>query len=264
MMPEPSLPVDPKQGERDYYVRIGQEGLAHALGKPFSDDACNINLANVAALFQLLPPPPVRIVEFGCGVGWLTLLLARRGFTVHGVDIAPEAIGTANAIRDQAGLENLTYELADYEVFDGAGTYDVAYFYDALHHAEDAALAVGCAASALKPGGMLIAFEPGDGHHDTPEAQEVIAKFGVHENDMPARKIIALAEAAGFNRHLRLPFPWDTFRHIYRSNYQNAADSRTLRGKYWFGLARLLRRALGHKNDHNIVVSWLPRPPTPP
>ncbi|MCF3652207.1 class I SAM-dependent methyltransferase [Synoicihabitans lomoniglobus] len=257
-MPDPSLPPDPKQGEREYYARIGEEGLAHALGKPFSDDACNVNLANVAALFQLLPPPPARLVEFGCGVGWLTLLLARRGYPVHGVDIAPEAIDAANAARDRAGLDHLTYALADYEEFDGGGTYDVAYFYDALHHAEDAALAVRCAARALKPGGMLIAFEPGDGHHDTPEAREVVAKFGVHENDMPARQIIALAEAAGFDRHLRLPFPWDTFRHIYRSSYAGATDSRELRGKYWLGLGRLIRRAIGRQDDHSIVVSWKP------
>src|SRR5690606_21679071 len=130
------------------------------------------------------------------------------------------------------GLVNLTYSVDDYESFSPGLPADAVLFYDSLHHAEEPALAVRGAAASLKPGGMMIAFEPGDGHHDTDRAKELIAEFGVHENDMPARRIIALGRAAGMSRHLCLPFPWTTFRHLYRPGYANGTSSGDLRGKY--------------------------------
>jgi hypothetical protein len=69
-------PPDPKQGERECFARIGSAGLAHSTGKPFTDDYCASNLANMDTLFHLLEPPPRRFVEFGCGVGWLSLCFA--------------------------------------------------------------------------------------------------------------------------------------------------------------------------------------------
>jgi hypothetical protein len=70
--PQPTA-HDPKRGEREHFAKIGPEGIAHSNGKPLSDDYCATNLAKMAALFHLIDAPPARIVEFGCGVGWLSL-----------------------------------------------------------------------------------------------------------------------------------------------------------------------------------------------
>jgi tRNA/tmRNA/rRNA uracil-C5-methylase (TrmA/RlmC/RlmD family) len=115
--PARSLPADPKLGEREYFARIGPAGIAHSNDKPFTDEHCAANLANRDALFHLLDAPPRRIVEFGCGVGWLALLLARRGYVVTGVDISPEAVAAAGARRDAQQIGGAEFVVADYEEF---------------------------------------------------------------------------------------------------------------------------------------------------
>ncbi len=253
----PGSMEDSKKGEREYYRRLGPEGLRHGLGKPYSDHDCNIHLAYLTAIFQLLPPPPARLVEFGCGPGWLCLLLARRGYDVQGVDIAPDAIEAARRAAADAGVGRLTYDVADYEAFATTVPADAAIFYHALHHAEDPALALRCAAQSLKPGGMLIAVEPGYGHHATAQSQEVISRYGVHENDMPGRRIVALGRAAGFSRDLRLPCPWSAMRQLYRPGYSRADSSRELRGKFLLGVGRLLRHVIRHRRqERELVVLW--------
>src|SRR5215217_7899512 len=94
----PSLALmqfDPKKGEREYFARIGEAGIAHSLRKPFSDEYCSFNLSSLDALFHFLAPPPAQLIEFGCGVGWLSAFLAQRGYEVTGVDISPDAIAAA-------------------------------------------------------------------------------------------------------------------------------------------------------------------------
>ena len=81
---------DPKQGEREYFTRIGDAGRLHAMRKPFGDEHCTRHAINISVLFSLLPPPPGRIVEFGCGTGWLSLILAERGYEVVGIDTSKE------------------------------------------------------------------------------------------------------------------------------------------------------------------------------
>ncbi|MCF3652208.1 class I SAM-dependent methyltransferase [Synoicihabitans lomoniglobus] len=250
------MPIDPKQGEREYYARIGEAGITHAQGKPFTDEKCNRNLGNLTAIFNLLPEPPAKVIEFGCGVGWMSIMLARRGFTTTGVDISPDAIAAATAQRDALGLDHLDFVLADYEEIVGDASYDAAIFYEALHHAENEADAIASAYRSLKPGGIMIAFEPGKGHGDTTEAKQVVAEFGVHEKDMPIPEIVRLATAAGFRRHLTLPQPWDFMRTVYRPSYAHAKSSSDARGKFILGVFRAFRRFFFQRPDLSFVVLW--------
>jgi len=87
----------PRAGELTYYERIGESGRRHALGKPFSDDDCGLYLLRAGALFSLLPPPPARVLECGCGTGWLSHFLARRGYDVVGTDVSTDAIRLATS-----------------------------------------------------------------------------------------------------------------------------------------------------------------------
>jgi len=247
---------DPKQGEREYFARIGIEGLAHSAAKPFSDDHCAQYLAVMTALFALLESPPRRIVEFGCGVGWLSLYLARRGYDVLGVDISTDAIVQARASRD-ALTENIRADFiaADYEEFSGAENFDYAIFHDALHHAEDERAALACAFRALKPGGAVITFEPGTGHHDSATSQHAIREFGVHEKDMPPKHIIRLAREIGFKRWLSLPHPHDINRALYRRAYHQAVTPSELVGRRWLSVFRGFRRMF-RTRDQGMVILW--------
>lgn len=249
-------PTDPKQGEREYYARKGAAGVKHALGKPFSDERCKFNLSNLAALFHLLPSRPLRVLHFGCGVGWLSHILAQQQHSVLGVDIAPEAIAAATRRRDEARLNNLEYQVSDYESFDGTASFDMVLFFDALHHAEAPIKAMHCAYRALKPDGFLIAFEPGSGHHDAPTSREAIKQFGVHERDMPAALIFALGKEAGFRRSLALPHPADVLAELYHPAYHLATDQTDLDIKKVDHTKQLTRRVTRQDAQSEIALLW--------
>lgn len=247
---------DPKQGEREYFASIGPAGIRHSSLKPFSDENCSFNLSSMYALFQFLAPPPARLIEFGCGVGWLSLFLAQRGYRVTGVDIAPEAIAAANRQREALGLTNAEFRLGDYEDPVPAGAYDYALFYDSLHHAEVEQLAVQRAYEALKPGGALIAFEPPAGHASTLSAKKAVAEFGVHEKDMGVDYIAQLGARAGFSRHLFVQRPHNLARRLYHSGYGKSTGGFDLKVKVLLNKLRVLRRLFIPAKEDNFIILW--------
>jgi len=251
----PPVQTDPKQGERDYYTKIGAAGLAHSIRKPFSDEDCAKYLAAMTAIFALLPPPPARVVEFGCGTGWLSLYLAERGYEVLGVDISADAVAQANIVRDSRNLANAKFLAADYESFSGQESFDCAVFHDALHHAEDERAALQCCWNALKPNGIVITIEPGVGHSKTHTSLNAIKRFGVHEKDMPPKHIIALAQQIGFRRSLVLPNPHDLNRSFYRNAYLKTTSSYELFTRWLLGVLRALRRICTKRNT-GLVLLW--------
>ncbi len=82
----------------------------------------------MTALFGLMAPPPRRIIEFGCGTGWLSLVLAQRGYDVVGVDISADAIRHAEAARVERRQERARFVAADYETFATPAPSDYALF----------------------------------------------------------------------------------------------------------------------------------------
>lgn len=249
------MPRDPKQAERDYWRNLGAEGLRHAGSKPFSDDLCGQYLANLTALFLLMEPPPARIVEFGCGSGWLSFLLGLRGYAVLGVDIAEEAIAQARRARDERGCANVDFAVADYESFAPAGRFDYAIFHDALHHASDEEMALRCACAALRPGGAAIVIEPGRGHSAAASSRRAIETWGVTEKDMPPSHVVAVAKRAGFRRHLVLPSPHQHNLAFYRRTYHRYTSAWDFFGRRVLASIRAFRRNLFDR-DHGLVILW--------
>lgn len=54
-----------------------------------------------------------RVLDLGCGSGWLSIFLGREGFAVTGVDIADQAIALAKAWAEQESLDQVTFEVSD-------------------------------------------------------------------------------------------------------------------------------------------------------
>ncbi|WP_313333199.1 class I SAM-dependent methyltransferase [Sphingobium yanoikuyae] len=206
-----------KEGEQDYLANIGEMGRTHCLNKPFSDTYCGMNLTSIGTIMSLLPPAPARILDLGCGGGWTSIFLARHGYEVVGQDIAADMIELA---RENAGLyrvgDHLQFICGDFESLDFQDHFDAAIFFDSLHHAEDEALAIRSAYRALKPGGILITHEPGEGHAIHPQSIQAMELYGVTERDMPPQLIIARGKEAGFVDARILPMPEELFSIFYK------------------------------------------------
>ncbi len=204
-----------KQGEIAYARLMGEAGRWHSANKPFSDPSCPDNLVRIGSLMKLLPEPPGRILDLGCGAGWTSEFLGRRGHPVVGVDIAPDMIYRAQARCQDRELRKVSFVVSDFENLPFRDEFDGALFFDALHHAVDEEAALAAAYRALKPGGVCVTCEPGHGHSQSEEALRAVSKFDVTEKDMPPSRIVALGRRVGFKRARVYPHPHDFSRFVY-------------------------------------------------
>ncbi len=105
-------------------------------------------------LVSLVPPAPTRLLDVGCGSGRLSLLLARRGHFVHGLDLSPEMVAkAASLVGEMSGATFSCCNFLDTD-FDSAA-FDCVVSAATLHHLplrETIEKMIGL----LKPGGRLI------------------------------------------------------------------------------------------------------------
>lgn len=132
----------------DYWIgKIGEDG-----------DLYHRELIDPALLAVLGPVAGLRLLDLGCGTGYLARKLARSGAAVVGIDIteplityarereAEEALGIAYQIADAADLA----PIAD-------GSFDVVLSNMVLMATPDAAGAIREAGRVLRPGGRFVA-----------------------------------------------------------------------------------------------------------
>jgi SAM-dependent methyltransferase len=203
----------PRPGELTYYEQIGEGGRRHSVDKPFSDDECGLYLLRAGALFALLPPPPARVLDCGCGTGWLTYFLARRGYEVVGTDVSEHAIALARANPPFRSGASPTFVVADAEALAFDAEFDAVVFFDALHHATDTTAAVRGAYRALRRGGVCIALEPGRGHERRSRA--VDERYDVTDKDLPPSRICRVGRSVGFHRTRVAPAPQHLGKALY-------------------------------------------------
>jgi SAM-dependent methyltransferase len=187
-----------KQGEIDYFKDIGLEGIRHSLSKPFSDAYCGRYLMELGAIMLLLPPPPAKLLDLGCGTGWTSSFLSRRGYDVTGQDISEIAIDHANKNRQTENLDNLKFIVGDYEDMYFDNEFDCVVFFDSLHHSNNEVDALKTSYKALKFGGVCITSEPGIRHAESKMATEAVKRYDITERNMTPRRIIKAGKKAGF------------------------------------------------------------------
>ena len=99
--------------------------------------------------------PPGRALDLGAGDGRNALRLAADGWAVTAVDFAPAAIEALNGAAAGRGLAIGT-EVADATAWSTAQRFDLAVLCYLQLPAEALAAAIGRAADALAPGGVLL------------------------------------------------------------------------------------------------------------
>jgi 2-polyprenyl-3-methyl-5-hydroxy-6-metoxy-1,4-benzoquinol methylase len=93
-----------------------------------------------------------RILDMGCGTGWLTSILSEFGEAV-GVDLAPEA-----ARKRHPHIQFIAADITDWQP--KLDRFDVVVSQEVIEHVQDQAGLVGLVHRLLRPGGYLILTTP--------------------------------------------------------------------------------------------------------
>lgn len=130
---------------------------ARALGTP---EAARLHLIERAVTRHGADRPTRRILDLGCGTGWLTQSLARHGHAV-GVDFSAGAI---DAARRSAGPRT-AFHVRDFvrEPLDDLGTFDIVVSAEVVEHVTNKLAFVDRCCRALAPGGVLVLTTPNAG-----------------------------------------------------------------------------------------------------
>jgi len=97
-----------------------------------------------------------RVLDVGCGGGFLAEPLARMGCDVTGVDPSAASLLAARSHADQQGLDITYLHGRGEDLPVGDASFDAVVCCDVLEHVDDVAATVGEMARALVPGGVLI------------------------------------------------------------------------------------------------------------
>jgi glycosyltransferase involved in cell wall biosynthesis/SAM-dependent methyltransferase len=176
--------IDYRRGALDYAAILDDELTYYLKTKPF----CNVggknrkpfkhtgdgmdpetqrhfnDFANMAAALALRAG--AKILDVGCGPGWLSEYFARLGYDVTGIDINDDLIDIA-----RERLQSMPYKVDhqtplrcrflthDIEAEPIAKKFDAVICYDALHHFEDEQKVFRHLAAMLDTGGLLFILE---------------------------------------------------------------------------------------------------------
>jgi len=127
----------------------------------------------------------LRILDIGCGAGYMSLELARNGYHVTAVDISEESIYIANKMLEEnqyndkfGSLEYKVMAFEDYDQLDDK-EFDVIHFSVALHHMTDVEGVVQICYDMLPNGGHIFVHEPCHERFVNKDAAQVVLIRGI-------------------------------------------------------------------------------------
>ena len=198
--------------ERSYYLRTKPfYNLAH---KPVKHSGYGMDpethrhfsdFANMAVALAL--PAGAKILDVGCGSGWLSEYFARLGYDTTGMDISDDLIRMARE-RVASVPYNLDHETSlscrflthDIEVEPLPEKYDAVICYDSLHHLVDERAVFRHLAAMLDVGGLLFILEghkPSAGSATEAELRDVMLQYGTLESPFSTDYLRALLNEHG-------------------------------------------------------------------
>jgi 2-polyprenyl-3-methyl-5-hydroxy-6-metoxy-1,4-benzoquinol methylase len=176
------------------------DGLDAETYRHFCDFA---NLASALAL-----PPGSRLLDVGCGSGWLSEYLARLGYQVTGIDISPDLIALSRERLSRVPYHAdhqtpLAYRFLTHDIESApvGEQFDGVVCYDSLHHFVDEHAVMRHLSAAVKRGGLLFIMEGDNPPTESPTAQElrdVMREYGTLESPFSPEYLRSLLVAHGF------------------------------------------------------------------
>jgi SAM-dependent methyltransferase len=130
-----------------------------------------------------------RVLDYGCGHGMASVVLARRGAHVTGIDLSPGYIAEAHR-RAEANEVTVEFRTADAEQLPfAAQSFDAVWGSAILHHL-DLRQAGAELRRVLKPGGVAVFCEPWGGNPILEFARRYLPYPGKHRtpDEKPLRK----------------------------------------------------------------------------
>jgi len=144
------------------------------------------------ALLKLMPP--MVIADLGAGEGTISQLMAQRARKVIAIDNSEKMVEFGAELARRHGIGNLEYRLGDLEdVPIRAGTVDLAFLSQALHHAVHPEKAIAEAWRILKKGGRIAILDLSRHHFE--EARELYADLWLGFTELEVAKYL---KGAGF------------------------------------------------------------------
>lgn len=104
--------------------------------------------------------PAVEVADLGCGEGYLTIEAAQWAKKVYAIDRSPDVLERAKAMATRRRAKNIVWKRGELEKVPlKDASVDIAIASQALHHADDPALALTEAWRILRPGGRLLVLD---------------------------------------------------------------------------------------------------------
>ncbi|HEV7396364.1 MAG TPA: methyltransferase domain-containing protein, partial [Pyrinomonadaceae bacterium] len=215
--------LDYKRGAEEYPNKLAPSDQHHLLTKPFYNLAYKHNrwsgdgldadthrhfcdFANMAMVLAL--PPGARILDVGCGSGWLCEYFARFGYNVTGIDISPaliemarERLGKIPFGADHERALSYRFLTHDIEAAPLADTFDAVICYDSLHHFEDEHAVMKNLRAMMDQGSQLFLLEgerPPEGSETEEELRGVMRQYETLESPFTRKYLLELLRDHGF------------------------------------------------------------------
>ena len=148
-------------------------------------------------LREVAGPPPLTILDVGCGTGFLAMRMAELGHTAVGIDLAEDMLAAAQRKAASSGLP-VTFRRGDAEAPppDGA-PYDVILERHVIWTLPQPREAVQAWRALLKPGGLLVLIEGIFEMSDCTVYPQLEAQLPLY-GGRPGEELVALLAAEGF------------------------------------------------------------------
>lgn len=179
------------------------EGLHHLVYSPLpvGDPSRKARLNALNHVVRVLGPPPLKVLELGCGEGGIICGLVEKGYDAYGLEVSPRRV---EACRRRCGVERCW--VGDMLAGPARGVYDVVLSYNAFFYLHPHVYSVFLRRwrKRLRPGGRIVILH-----------NPCLHRLHAHDSWLKGRLLRALDGVTGVYHALQGGF-WVDVAHLSR------------------------------------------------